>query len=195
MSISEIPSVNIGGNIVSPTPDGKVKVQTAKGKTRVLTQDQFEKSIIKNADNIKAGKDFEIKKSNTTAKILGLVATAGAITAGIIFRKDLGKFIKNAGAKISQVLGKKPKMKTVFDSTPHYMPETKAIKEQTIAKMHSSEAIKAAETARATELKEMQKTAKSAFKNYDGDAVIAGLKEGKNLNELGLTARHPQTNA
>ena len=94
MAVNSIPSDNIGGNIVSPTADGKVKVQTAKGKTRVLTQDQFEKSILKNAENIKAGKDFEIKKSNTTAKILGLVVAAATITAGIIFRKDIGKFIK-----------------------------------------------------------------------------------------------------
>lgn len=90
-----IQSANIGGNIVQPTPDGKFKVTTAKGKEKVLTEDQFVKQLKKNEENIKSGKDFEIKKgSSPIAKAVGFIAAAGAIVAAVVYRKNIANFFK-----------------------------------------------------------------------------------------------------
>lgn len=188
-----IPTFNVGGNLVQPTPDGKVKVQTAKGKIKILSQDQFEKQIKKNADNIKAGKDFEIKGDNKAAKITGIIGAAAAITGAIVFRKEIGKFFKKAGATISDaVKGKsKNKVKDLFIDKHYLSPETKQLKNSTIAQMYSDDGIKAAETARAKELKAMKDDAKAVFKDYDADKVLNGLKEGKAAKDLGLTAHAP----
>lgn len=170
-----IPAVNIGGNIVQPTPEGKIQVTTAKGKVKVLSQDQFVKQIKKNEENIKAGKDFEIKKDNTTAKVLGFAAAAAAIVAGVVYRKDLAKLFKSAGEKIS---GKKQKAK-------RYTYGLTAAEKQQVqaAKAHvdefSNEAIDAAKAARKTELAEMKKDAQAVFKDYDADKALKDLKDAK----------------
>ena len=112
-----IPAVNIGGNIVQPTPEGKIKVTTAKGKVKVLSQDQFVKQIKKNEQNIKDGKDFEIKKDNKGLKITGLIAAAAAVVGAVVYRKDLAKLFKSAGEKVTETTTKlaekvKAKIKT-----------------------------------------------------------------------------------
>lgn len=181
-----IPVENIGGNIVQPTPEGKIKVKTAKGKVKVLTQDQFLKQIKKNEENINAGKDFEIKKDNTTAKVLGFAAAAAAIVAGVVYRKDLAKLFKSAGEKISdaasnvaeKLTGKKQK-------TKRYTYGLTAAEKQQVqaAKAHvdefSNEAIDAAKAARKTELAEMKKDAQAVFKDYDADKALKDLKDAK----------------
>uniref|UniRef100_UPI004026EF28 hypothetical protein n=1 Tax=Candidatus Scatousia sp. TaxID=3085663 RepID=UPI004026EF28 len=181
-----IPAVNIGGNIVQPTPEGKIQVTTAKGKVKVLSQDQFVKQIKKNEENIKAGKDFEIKKDNPTAKVLGFAAAAAAIVAGVVYRKDLAKLFKSAGEKISdaasnvaeKLTGKKQK-------TKRYTYGLTAAEKQQVqaAKAHvnefSNEAIDAAKAARKTELAEMKKDAQAVFKDYDADKALNDLKDAK----------------
>lgn len=89
------PALSIGGNTVQVTQKGKIQVTNARGKVKTLSQDQFKKQLIKNADNIEAGRDFEFKKDHKVAKIVGLgVATAAAVT-GVIYRKDIAKYAKD----------------------------------------------------------------------------------------------------
>lgn len=196
-----IPAVNIGGNIVQPTPDGKIKVKTAKGKVKVLSQDQFEKQIKKNAENIKAGKDFEIKKENKTAKIIGVIAAAAAVVAGVVYRKELGKLFGKASEKVSEAASKvadkitgktkKSKVKDLYTGNSYWIKDgkdaTRTVKNQTIAQMYSDDGIKAAQTARNKDLAKMKADAQAAFKDYDADKVVEGLKAGKKPEELGLT--------
>ena len=63
------PALAIGGNKVEMTQQGKIQVTNSQGKVKTLSQDEFKKQLIKNADNIEAGKDFEFKKDNKNAKI------------------------------------------------------------------------------------------------------------------------------
>lgn len=56
------PALSIGGNTVEMTTNGKVQVTNTRGKVKTLSQDQFKKQLIKNADKIEAGQDFEFKK-------------------------------------------------------------------------------------------------------------------------------------
>lgn len=186
-----IQSANIGGNIVQPTPDGKFKVTTAKGKEKVLTEDQFVKQLKKNEENIKSGKDFEIKKgASPIAKAVGFIAAAGAIVAAVVYRKNIANFFKKSGEAIKEAVTGKPKnkVKDLFIDKHYLSADTKQIKNSTIAQMYSDDGIKAAEAARAKTLTSMKADAEAAFANYDGEAVIKGLKEGKAAKDLGLTA-------
>lgn len=174
-----IPAVNIGGNIVQPTPEGKIKVTTAKGKVKVLSQDQFVKQIKKNEQNIKDGKDFEIKKDNTGLKIAGLIAAAAAVAGGIVYRKDLAKLFKSAGEKVTEATSKlAEKVKGKGTNAKRYNDTlTAAEKNQlNLAKNHvdefSNEAIEAAQKTRSAELAAMRADAESVFKNYDPDKAL-----------------------
>lgn len=164
-----IPAANIGGNMVQPTPDGKIKVTTAKGKVKVLTQDQFVKQIKKNEENIKAGKDFEIKKSNTTAKVAGLVLAAAAVVTGVIYRKEIGKWFSKAADKVKDVVkgNKKPDKYANISSE-----EVRNCRAQRTLKEFGNDVIEANQNARTAELKTMKEDAMSAFKDYDGAAAM-----------------------
>lgn len=90
------PALSIGGNTVQMTQKGKVQVTNAQGKVKTLSQDQFKKQLIKNANNIETGKDFEFKKDNNkTALIAGGTIAAAAIATGIVYRKDITKYVKD----------------------------------------------------------------------------------------------------
>lgn len=90
------PALSIGGNTVQMTQKGKVQVTNAQGKVKTLSQDQFKKQLIKNANNIETGKDFEFKKDNNkTALIAGGTIAAATIATGIVYRKEIGKYMKN----------------------------------------------------------------------------------------------------
>ena len=174
-----IPAVNIGGNIVQPTPEGKIKVTTAKGKVKVLSQDQFVKQIKKNEQNIKDGKDFEIKKDNTTAKIIGLAAATAAVVTGVVYRKELAKLFKSAGEKVTEATTKlADKVKGKGTNAKRYNDTlTAAEKNQlNLAKNHveefSNEAIEAAQKTRSAELATMRADAEAVFKNYDPDKAL-----------------------
>lgn len=183
-----IPAVNIGGNIVQPTPDGKFKVQTAKGKIKVLSQDQFEKQIKKNAANIQAGKDFEIKKGmSTTAKIIGFLAGAGAIVAVVVYRKDFAKWFQKATQKITEAAkGNSKQNNTIFSDTAGFTTKGKEAKNEAIVAMSKDNFGYELEKTQRTKMKA---DAKHAFENYDGEAVLKGLKEGKKPEELGLMVK------
>lgn len=86
------PAREIGGNSVQLTRNGRIQVTNPNGKIKTLSQDEFEKNLIKNADKIENGEDFEFKKDQKGLKIALAAGGTAAITAGIIYRKELGKF-------------------------------------------------------------------------------------------------------
>lgn len=172
-----IPAANIGGNIVSPTPDGKIKVTTAKGKERVLTQDQFIKQIKKNEENIKAGKDFEIKKDNKTAKIVGLVAAAAAIVTGVVYRKEIGKWFSKTADKVKDMVkGSKKADKRYANISSEEVRKCRA--ERTL-KEFGNDVIETNQKARTAELQTMKEDAIAAFKNYDDKAALKAAKSSR----------------
>lgn len=57
------PALAIGGNKVEMTQQGKIQVTNPNGKIKTLSQDQFKKQLVKNADKIQNGEDFEFKKT------------------------------------------------------------------------------------------------------------------------------------
>ena len=89
------PALSIGGNTVEMTTNGKVQVTNTRGKVKTLSQDQFKKQLIKNADKIEAGQDFEFKKDHKTAKVIGVGLATAAVVTGAIYRKEIGQYIKN----------------------------------------------------------------------------------------------------
>lgn len=190
-----IPAVNIGGNIVQPTPEGKIKVTTAKGKVKVLSQDQFIKQIKKNEQNIKDGKDFEIKKDNTTAKIIGLAAATAAVVTGVVYRKELAKLFKSAGEKVTEATTKlADKVKGKGTNAKRYNDTlTAAEKNQlNLAKNHveefSNEAIEAAQKTRSAELATMRADAEAVFKNYDPDKALEYAAKKAEFTKMTSTA-------
>ena len=190
-----IPAVNIGGNIVQPTPEGKIKVTTAKGKVKVLSQDQFVKQIKKNEQNIKDGKDFEIKKDNTTAKIIGLAAATAAVVTGVVYRKELAKLFKSAGEKVTEATTKlADKVKGKGTNAKRYNDTlTAAEKNQlNLAKNHveefSNEAIEAAQKTRSAELATMRADAEAVFKNYDPDKALEYAAKKAEFTKMTSTA-------
>lgn len=104
----------IGGNKVEMTQKGKIQVTNSQGKVSTLSQDEFKKQLIKNADNIEAGKDFEFKKDNNNAK--AAVGVAGLLTAayvGLSVAVGKGKLTK-AVAEQGKKLGFMDNLKNVF---------------------------------------------------------------------------------
>ncbi len=106
------PAISIGGNTVQMTQKGKVQVTNAHGKVKTLSQDQFKKQLVKNANNIETGKDFEFKKDNKTALIAGSTVAAAAIATGIVYRKDIAKYAKDFSWK-----GFKEDARNLFQNT------------------------------------------------------------------------------
>ena len=93
-------SVPIGGNTVQMRKDGKFQVINSKGKIKTLTQDEFKKNWIKNAEKIENGEDFEFKKDYSKGlKIAAAAVGTAAVTAGIIYRKEIGKYLRNFSFK------------------------------------------------------------------------------------------------
>ncbi len=93
------PALIVGGNKVELTTTGKVQVTNQEGKIKTLSQDQFKKQLIKNADKISDGENVEFKKDSKAGLIVGgAIATAAVVTA-VIFRKDIAKYMKDFSFK------------------------------------------------------------------------------------------------
>lgn len=141
------PSMVIGGNTVQMTKKGKVQVTNPDGKIKTLSQDEFKKNLIKNADKINNGEEFEFKKDYSKGlRIAAAAVGTAAVTAGIIYRKELGKFAQKVWRGIKNLF------KSRFD------------------KNAPSGYSRDYRHGRRDELKE-------TFKNYDGDAVVDGMKQ------------------
>ena len=108
------PALAIGGNKVEMTQQGKIQVTNSQGKVKTLSQDEFKKQLIKNADNIEAGKDFEFKKDNKNGKIAAGIGTALAATyVALSVAVGKGKLTK-AVAEQGKKLGFADQVKNVF---------------------------------------------------------------------------------
>lgn len=93
------PALIVGGNKVEMTTNGKVQVTSQEGKIKTLSQDQFKKQLVKNADKISNGENVEFKKDNKAGLIAGGAVATAAVVTGIIFRKDIAKYMKDFSFK------------------------------------------------------------------------------------------------
>lgn len=89
------PALVVGGNKVEMTTNGKVQVTNPQGKVKTMSQDNFQKQLVKNADKISNGENVEFKKDNKTGLIAGGAVATAAIVTGIIFRKDIARYMKD----------------------------------------------------------------------------------------------------
>ena len=108
------PALAIGGNQVEMTQKGKFKVTNSQGKIKTLSQDEFKKQLIKNADKIEKGEDFEFKKDNknliAASGVAGLLGAAYIGLSVAVGKKALTKSVAKAGEE----LGFMAKIKNVF---------------------------------------------------------------------------------
>lgn len=95
------PAMNVGNNQVQMTRKGKVKITNPEGNVITLSKDQFKKQIIKNADLINAGEDVEFQKGGDKKglKIAGAAVGIAAIATGIVYRKNIAKYMKDFSLK------------------------------------------------------------------------------------------------
>lgn len=108
------PALAIGGNKVEMTQQGKIQVTNPQGKIKTLSQDEFKKQLVKNADKIEAGQDFEFKKDNKNLKAAGGVgALLTAAYVGLSVAVGKGKLTK-AVAEQGKKLGFMGQVKNVF---------------------------------------------------------------------------------
>lgn len=108
------PALAIGGNKVEMTQQGKIQVTNPQGKVKTLSQDEFKKQLVKNADKIEAGQDFEFKKDNKNLKAAGVVgALLTTAYVGLSVAVGKGKLTK-AVAEQGKELGFMGQLKNVF---------------------------------------------------------------------------------
>lgn len=93
----------VGGNLIQLDSKNRFRVTDKKGKTKVLTQDEFKSQLENNQEKLMSGEDFKFKKpmSNTKKSIL-TVAGLGAIITGVIYRKNIAKYFKEFNLKDSE---------------------------------------------------------------------------------------------
>lgn len=92
----------IGGNTAQMTTAGKVRITDASGKTKDISVKSFQKQLVKNADKINKGDNFEFQTTSTAKKVaagVGIVGTIAGLAAAVIYRKNIGKFIKDTNFK------------------------------------------------------------------------------------------------
>ena len=124
------PALEIGGNTVEMTTKGKVQVTNPKGRIKTLSQDEFKKNLVKNADKIEAGEDFEFKKDHKGLKIAAAAVGTAAVITAAIYHKEIGKYMKDFSFKKlwqdfkglfnsmkDKLTGKKKTPATIFDKT------------------------------------------------------------------------------
>lgn len=194
------PALAIGGNKVEMTQQGKIQVTNPNGKIKTLSQDQFKKQLVKNADKIQNGEDFEFKKDKKTLKIAAAVVATAAVVTGVIYRKQIGKYMKDFSFKKlwNDIKGlfKSKNSKGVKDATNAVAGDTEA-KAALDAKRHATYSkteaaneahryhAKNAETINLTEAERKAgiADAEAAFKGYDP----LKFKKGQVLENAGLT--------
>ena len=93
-SMAVEPIFPIAGNYVQMMENGKLQVTNSQGKVKVLSQDQFKKQLVKNADKLASGEKFEFKDSKK-----GLIAAAAGSAAVVAVLAGLGIAVKNGAIK------------------------------------------------------------------------------------------------
>ena len=88
----------IGGNTAQLTSKGNVRITDAQGNVKDISAKNFQKQLLKNADKIANGDNFEFK-SNSNAKVIatgvGIVGAAAGLTAAVIYRKNISQYAKD----------------------------------------------------------------------------------------------------
>lgn len=184
------PALAIGGNTVEITTNGKVQVTNARGKVKTLSQDQFKKQLIKNADKIEAGQDFEFKKDHKTAKIIGGGLATAVVVTGAVYRKEIGKYMKNFSWKklgqdikglFSKVKGEKTENKeqAILNKRQATYSKEQASTDAHIAFIKDFEAKNKKGSAYKQERKQMIEDAKIAFQNYSTEQEAELLQKAR----------------
>lgn len=187
------PALSIGGNTVEMTTNGKVQVTNTRGKVKTLSQDQFKKQLIKNADKIEAGQDFEFKKDHKTAKVIGAGLATAAVVTGAIYRKEIGQYIKNFswkkfGQDIKDLFSKvkreknENKEQAILNKRHATYSKEQASTDAHIAFIKDFEAMNKKGSAYEQERKQMIEDARSAFQNYSKEQETALLKKARAEN-------------
>lgn len=140
----------IAGNSVQFTKKGKMQITNSEGEIKVLSQDQFKKQLIKNADKIAAGEKIEFKESKkglfaaaAAALVVGALAALGiASHKEVLNPMEIAKddvLLKKAGKKINnfaEIVGKKvdtyatQAYTAVADFVAKYAPKAKTAAEK-----------------------------------------------------------------
>lgn len=102
--------LNIGGNQIQQTKKGNFRVTNSQGKTKTFSEDEVILQLAKNSAKVQNKEEFEFKKDHKNAIKIGAgIAAGAALTAGIIYRKNIGKFFTNIGKKIKNLFKKRVK--------------------------------------------------------------------------------------
>lgn len=102
--------LNIGGNQIQQTKKGNYRITNSQGKTRTFSEDEVILQLAKNSAKIQNKDEFEFKKDHKNAIKIGTgIAAGAALTAGIIYRKNIGKFFTNIGKKFKNLFKKRVK--------------------------------------------------------------------------------------
>ena len=132
--LQNTPPAMIGGNLVQLDEKNQIHVTNKKGKTKVLTHDQFQRQMEANQDKLLSGQDFEFKKPMSPAKKLFLtLAGAGSLAAAFIYPKNIAEFFKAlsksaSGLKISK---EADDLKEVVNELQETLKNPEKVKEKT----------------------------------------------------------------
>ena len=91
------PVLQVGGNQAQMMTNRKIQITNSEGKVKTLSQDEFRKQLIKNADKLEYGEDFEFKSDK---KAIAAAATIGTTLAAIA---GLGFAVKKGVLKPAQI--------------------------------------------------------------------------------------------
>lgn len=177
------PAVIVGGNEVQATAKGKLQVTSPKGKVVTLSQDQFQKQTLKNIDKIKNGEEFEFKKDNKALKIAGAAAGVAAVTTGVIYRKEIMKYVKNFS------------FKKLWNDFKGLFKSSKKTSDKQFSNVFSGEkavAYNAAEAKTARETLALKEQAIAAKANYDAaefDKMVSKTKGAVHANKQTMYER------
>ena len=102
--------IHIGGNQIQQTKQGNYRITNAQGKTKTFSEDEVIIQLAKNSEKAKNGEAFEFKKDyKNTIKITASVASGAAVTAGLVYRKNITKFFNKIGKSIKNLFKKRVK--------------------------------------------------------------------------------------
>lgn len=102
--------IHIGGNQIQQTKQGNYRITNAQSKTKTFSEDEVIIQLAKNSEKAKNGEAFEFKKDyKNTIKIAAGVASGAAVTAGLVYRKNITKFFNKIGKSIKNLFKKRVK--------------------------------------------------------------------------------------
>ncbi len=100
--------IHIGGNQIQQTKNGNFRITNAQGKTKTFSEDEVIIQLAKNSEKAKSGEAFEFKKDyKNTIKIAAGIASGAAVTAGLVYRKNITKFFNKIGKSIKNLFKKR----------------------------------------------------------------------------------------